>query len=212
MVLGVAPSLGHTRGESQRLGVAVFLGALSKHLGPDHAKVPEILPRLLQRLLDTTSSASVQDAIVKVMPPLMKQNKEKAVETLKQLMETALAPKTDPVTRRGAAMGVGATVKGLNIQAVTQHNILTDIQEACMEFVWGSHVRASLRCAGGSALGSSVGSRSGCGVRGPVRLQGSSARFRSGHFRSSIPDDLAPGFVTLPSDTLCRPSPDAHSS
>ncbi|CAK9009849.1 unnamed protein product, partial [Durusdinium trenchii] len=117
-------------GESAHLGIAVFLGGLSKHLAADHVKVPEILPRLLQRLQDKTSTTSVQNAIVKVMPPLMKQNKEKAAETLDQLLETALAPKTDAVTRRGAAMGVGATVKGLGIQAVRQHNILITIGAA----------------------------------------------------------------------------------
>eukprot|EP00913_Durusdinium_trenchii_P023192 g21771.t1 len=63
-------------GESAHLGIAVFLGGLSKHLAADHVKVPEILPRLLQRLQDKTSTTSVQNAIVKVMPPLMKQNKE----------------------------------------------------------------------------------------------------------------------------------------
>ena len=40
------------------------------------------------------------------------QCQEKAAETLDELLETALAPKTDAVKRRGAAMGVGATVKG----------------------------------------------------------------------------------------------------
>lgn len=121
---------GTAGGESAHLGIAVFLGALSKHLGADHVKVPEILPRLLQRLLDSTSTRSVQNAIVKVMPPLMKQNKEKAAETLDELLETALAPKTDAVKRRGAAMGVGATVKGIGIQAVRQHNILKTIEAA----------------------------------------------------------------------------------
>ena len=43
---------------------------------------------------------------------------EKAAETLDQLLETALAPKTEPVTRRGAAMGVGATVKGRSVGVV----------------------------------------------------------------------------------------------
>ena len=60
----------------------------------------------------------------------MKQNKEKAAETLDELLETALAPKTDAVKRRGAAMGVGATVKGIGIQAVRQHNILKTIEAA----------------------------------------------------------------------------------
>lgn len=32
-----------------------------------------------------------------------------------ELLETALAPKTDAVKRRGAAMGVGATVKGRDL-------------------------------------------------------------------------------------------------
>jgi len=121
---------GNAGGESAHLGIAVFLGALSKHLDANHVKVPEILPRLLQRLLDKTSTRSVQNAIVKVMPPLMKQNKESAAETLDQLLETALAPKTDLVTRRGAAMGVGATVKGIGIQAVRQHNIIKTIEAA----------------------------------------------------------------------------------
>lgn len=121
---------GAAAGESARLGVAVFLGGLAKHLPADHEKVGEILPRLLQRLLDPSSTASVQDAIVKVMPPLMKQNKEQATQTLEQLMDTALAPKTEEMTRRGAAMGLGATVKGLSIQAVSQHGILTKITAA----------------------------------------------------------------------------------
>ncbi|CAK9099082.1 Protein ILITYHIA [Durusdinium trenchii] len=130
-------------GESAHLGIAVFLGGLSKHLAADHVKVPEILPRLLQRLQDKTSTTSVQNAIVKVMPPLMKQNKEKAAETLDQLLETALAPKTDAVTRRGAAMGVGATVKGLGIQAVRQHNILITIGAAAEERDRGSDKKSA---------------------------------------------------------------------
>eukprot|EP00439_Symbiodinium_sp_Y106_P013527 s153_g1.t4 len=137
-------------GESASLGIAVFLGALSKHLGKDNPKVEETIPRLLARLLDKSSTPSVQDAIVKVMPPLMKANKERngkkrkalgwdslspsrceeqAAEALEQLLETALAPKTDPVTRRGAAMGLGATVKGLSIQAVSQYQVLKRIED-----------------------------------------------------------------------------------
>jgi hypothetical protein len=77
------------------------------------------------------------------------QCQEKAAETLDELLETALAPKTDAVKRRGAAMGVGATVKGpagavpavtsshvvhlaagIGIQAVRQHNILKTIEAA----------------------------------------------------------------------------------
>eukprot|EP00928_Gymnodinium_smaydae_P040622 TRINITY_DN27536_c0_g1_i1.p1 TRINITY_DN27536_c0_g1~~TRINITY_DN27536_c0_g1_i1.p1 ORF type:complete len:2758 (+),score=657.28 TRINITY_DN27536_c0_g1_i1:496-8274(+) len=121
---------GAAAGESARLGIAVFLGALSKHLGADHPRVGEILPRLLQRLKDPESSTSVQNAIVKVMPPLMKQNKEKAVETLHELLDIALEKKTHEVTRRGAAMGVGAAVKGLSIQAVSQQGVLKRIEEA----------------------------------------------------------------------------------
>ena len=79
--------------------------------------MPEILPRLLSRLLDPESTKSVQNAIVKVMPPLMKMNKDQANETLEHLLATALAKNTHSVTRRGAAMGLGATVKGLSIQA-----------------------------------------------------------------------------------------------
>jgi HEAT repeat protein len=112
------------------LGVAVFLGALSKHLPADHPKVPEILPRLLQRLLEPDNTISVQNAIVKVMPPLMKQNKEQATETLENLLEKALAEKTHEVARRGAAMGLGATVKGLSIQAVSKHEVLVKIEAA----------------------------------------------------------------------------------
>ncbi|CAE8597071.1 unnamed protein product [Polarella glacialis] len=143
---------GAAAGESARLGVAVFLGALSKNLAPENPKVPEILPRLLQRLLDKTSSESVQNAITKVMPPLMKQNKEQATVTLLQLMETALAPKTDPVTRRGAAMGLGATVKGLSIQAVSQHGILKKIEEAAENKKDASVREGALLCLEGLTL------------------------------------------------------------
>lgn len=121
---------GAAAGESARLGVAVFMGALSKHLGADHPKVPEILPRLLQRLLDPDSTASVQNAIIKVMPPLIKQNKEKAAETLEKLLDQALAPKVSQMTRRGAALGVGAAVKGLSTQAVSQFQILKRVETA----------------------------------------------------------------------------------
>eukprot|EP00930_Biecheleria_cincta_P034269 TRINITY_DN23698_c0_g1_i1.p1 TRINITY_DN23698_c0_g1~~TRINITY_DN23698_c0_g1_i1.p1 ORF type:complete len:2738 (+),score=614.06 TRINITY_DN23698_c0_g1_i1:451-8214(+) len=143
---------GSSAGESARLGVAVFLGALSKHLGADHEKVPEILPRLLQRLLDKTSTDSVQNAITKVMPPLMKQNKEQATEVLNELMDTVLAPKTDPVVRRGAAMGVGATVKGLGITAVSQQGILKKIEAAAEDKKSAAVREGSLLCLEGLAL------------------------------------------------------------
>ncbi|CAJ1403962.1 unnamed protein product [Effrenium voratum] len=139
-------------GESAHLGIAVYLGALSKHLGADHAKVPEILPRLLQRLQDKTSSTSVQNAIVKVMPPLMKQNKEQAAETLDQLLEVALAPKTDPTTRRGAAMGVGATVKGIGIQSISQHSILKRIEAAAEDKKSAAVREGALLCLEGLTL------------------------------------------------------------
>eukprot|EP00927_Polykrikos_kofoidii_P038654 TRINITY_DN33056_c0_g1_i1.p1 TRINITY_DN33056_c0_g1~~TRINITY_DN33056_c0_g1_i1.p1 ORF type:complete len:2747 (+),score=558.46 TRINITY_DN33056_c0_g1_i1:885-8243(+) len=143
---------GAAAGESARLGVAVFLGGLSKHLGANHPKVPEIVPRLLQKLLDPGSTTSVQDAIVKVMPPLMKQNKEQAAITLVDLLGTALEKKTAEVTRRGAAMGLGATVKGLSIQAVSQHGILKRIEEAA-EDKKDAHVRqGALLCLEGLTL------------------------------------------------------------
>lgn len=144
--------VGAAAGESARLGVAVFLGGLSKHLGADNPKVPEILPRLLQRLLDTTSTPSVQNAIVKVMPPLMKLNKEQAVETLEKLMDQALAPKTNEVTRRGAAMGLGATVKGLSIQAVSQHQILKRIEAAAEDKKESKVRQGALLCLEGLTL------------------------------------------------------------
>lgn len=143
---------GAAAGESARLGVAVFLGALSKHLGADHPKVPEILPRLLQRLLDKDSTVSVQNAIVKVMPPLMKQNKEQAAETLENLIEKALAPKVEPMTRRGAAMGVGAAVKGLSTQAVSQYQILKKIEAASENKKDASIREGALLCLEGLSL------------------------------------------------------------
>lgn len=143
---------GAAASESARLGVAVFLGALSKHLSADNPKIPEILPRLLQRLLDPTSTISVQNAIVKVMPPLMKQNKEQATETLEQLLETALEPKTEAVTRRGAALGLGATVKGLSIQAVSQHGILKKIEAAAEDKKFAQVRMGALLCLEGLTL------------------------------------------------------------
>eukprot|EP00929_Paragymnodinium_shiwhaense_P086899 TRINITY_DN47277_c0_g2_i1.p1 TRINITY_DN47277_c0_g2~~TRINITY_DN47277_c0_g2_i1.p1 ORF type:complete len:2755 (+),score=912.30 TRINITY_DN47277_c0_g2_i1:113-8377(+) len=143
---------GAAAGESAKLGVAVFLGALSKHLGASHPKVPEILPRLHQRLLDNTSSTSVQNAIVKVLPPLMKANKEQATEMLTEMLDTALEKKTHEVTRRGAAMGLGAAVKGLGIQVLTAQGVNDRIKEAAEHKKDATTRQGALMCLEGLTL------------------------------------------------------------
>eukprot|EP00438_Fugacium_kawagutii_P018065 Skav221810 [mRNA] locus=scaffold2435:150008:164231:- [translate_table: standard] len=106
---------GSAGGESAHLGIAVFLGALSKHLGADHVKVmPPLMKQNKARKGKKEGIGARQERKWEHLTfedfgrPLMDWHQEKAAETLDELLETALAPKTDAVKRRGAAMGAAA--------------------------------------------------------------------------------------------------------
>lgn len=157
--------------EGSQLGSACFYGALGKFLNP--MDVFGILPKLFDRLLDSQTSMTVQLAVVKVLPPLVKVQhgleKEKAKaeaepiegsdpeqhpaarfefpreyvaseERLLDLLEVALNSK-DEATRRGAAFGLGASVKGLSIQSLKQNAIMQRIEET----VNASKIAASVK-------------------------------------------------------------------
>eukprot|EP00397_Hematodinium_sp_SG-2012_P000197 GEMP01000197.1.p1 GENE.GEMP01000197.1~~GEMP01000197.1.p1 ORF type:complete len:2522 (+),score=547.28 GEMP01000197.1:66-7568(+) len=115
--------------ENQQLGSAVFFGGLAKHLDSGDPKVSSILPRLLDRLQDPHATTSVQLAIVKVLPPLVKQATGTHERVITELLRTALSHKNE-TTRRGAAFGLGAAVKGVSVQALKQYQIMHTIEEA----------------------------------------------------------------------------------
>eukprot|EP00392_Amoebophrya_sp_AT5.2_P003215 g3220.t1 len=133
--------------EGSQLGAAVFYGALGKFLDPEAEATRAILPRLFRQCLDEKTSVSVQLAIVKVLPPLVKMQVavEKAegslVKTagedgvvspdsvqakLLELLDVAFTDKNETV-RRGAALACGAVVKGLTIAVLKQQDIVGKI-------------------------------------------------------------------------------------
>ncbi|CAD7957062.1 unnamed protein product [Amoebophrya sp. A25] len=133
----------HTPDGSQ-LGCAVFYGALGKYLDPNSEETRAILPRLFAQCLNQKTSTSVQLAIVKVLPPLVKMQaaveKKEQVEAggseemlpieakISEMLKTATTDKSESV-RRGAAFALGAVVKGLSIQTLKNRNVMLQLNE-----------------------------------------------------------------------------------
>ncbi|CAD7971263.1 unnamed protein product [Amoebophrya sp. A120] len=133
--------------EGSQLGSAVFSGALGKFLNPNSDSTRAILPRLFTQCLDAKSSNSVQLAVVKVLPPLIKMqlqveknakltsdpdipldSKSTIESKLLDLLDVAFTDKVETV-RRGAALALGAVVKGLSIQTLKQFDIMSKIEQ-----------------------------------------------------------------------------------
>eukprot|EP00051_Salpingoeca_urceolata_P017234 m.233245 g.233245 ORF g.233245 m.233245 type:complete len:2622 (-) comp18897_c0_seq2:220-8085(-) len=110
-----------------RESVVVLLGSLAKHLDKQDPKLPKIIETLMQTL--STPSQQVQEAVAKCLPPLIQAIKPQASALLEQQFELLL-DEGSYATRRGAAYGLAAVVKGLGILALKQHKVMDRLQAA----------------------------------------------------------------------------------
>ena len=119
-------------GDNRKEGVVIALGAAAVHLNnqDDAAKIDETCDMLINTL--STPSANVQSSVALCLSKLMKKGQmQKRTEVLlSQLMNDCLNGKT-LASRRGAAYGVSAVVKGSGIACLKKFKVVTRLEEAC---------------------------------------------------------------------------------
>lgn len=111
----------------RREGTVVLMGSTARHLDASDPKILSIMDRLLDAL--STPSGPVQRAVALCMVPLMPACKSQAGDYAAKLLANALKGE-DYGTRRGAAYGISALVKGLGIASLKQHGIMSALEQA----------------------------------------------------------------------------------
>lgn len=111
----------------RREGTVVLMGSTARHLDKTDPKILSIVDRLLDAL--STPSGPVQRAVALCMVPLMPACKSQAGDYAAKLLNAALKG-DDYGTRRGAAYGISALVKGLGIASLKQHGIMSSLELA----------------------------------------------------------------------------------
>jgi len=135
--LGVLPSgkvLDDNRATDLRKeGVVIALGSAAIHLKDDghNNKIEETINMLIAAL--STPSQSVQSSVALCLSKLMKKGKtqERVGLIIEGLMKDCLQNKS-LASRRGAAYGISAVVKGSGITTLKKFQIVKQLEEACV--------------------------------------------------------------------------------
>jgi HEAT repeat protein len=112
----------------------VLMGAAGRHLSAEDPSVVGITESMVTAL--QTPSEGVQKAVADCLVQLVQvmkssaANSEKAKEMLERLMLSVLEEESYG-SRRGAAFGIGAFVKGLGIPSLKAHDVVPRLREAC---------------------------------------------------------------------------------
>ena len=112
----------------------VLMGAAGRHLSAEDPSVVGITESMVTAL--QTPSEGVQKAVADCLVQLVQvmkssaANSEKAKEMLERLMLSVLEEESYG-SRRGAAYGIGAFVKGLGIPSLKAHDVVPRLREAC---------------------------------------------------------------------------------
>ncbi len=110
-----------------RESVAIWMGALARHMDANPEKVLVIFDKLMEVL--RTPSEPVQRAVAKCIIPLMSMLQDKGEQLCGQLLDQ-LQNSSTYAERRGAAYGLAGVVKGLGISSLKKYNIMTALQTA----------------------------------------------------------------------------------
>jgi hypothetical protein len=110
-----------------RESVAIWMGALARHLDSNPEKVLTILDKLIEVL--RTPSEPVQRSVAKCMSPLMPLVQAKGEELVTRLLEQVQSAPSY-AERRGAAYGLAGVIKGLGISSLKKYNVMTVLQTA----------------------------------------------------------------------------------
>eukprot|EP00980_Cylindrotheca_fusiformis_P009505 scaffold2077_cov119-Cylindrotheca_fusiformis.AAC.8 len=124
----------HGIGASDRRkeGAVVALGSVALHLkGPENAgKIDATIDMLLQSL--KTPNEGVQASVADCLTKLMKKgNTQERIESILDSLVMECLNGDSTTTRRGAAYGISAAVKGSGIAALKKYNIVGRLEEAC---------------------------------------------------------------------------------
>ena len=136
--------------ETLSLASSVFNAAIAKHLAAGDEKIKQISDRMIEKLTSKTTR-SVQNTIAKALPPLIKANAGDGPDLVDKLIQKAFTEK-DEVQRRGAAMGVGATIKGLSVSSLKNLNIMQRLQEAAVDKKSANMRQGALMCFEGLSM------------------------------------------------------------
>jgi HEAT repeat protein len=113
-------------------GAVVALGSVSLHLkGPENAsKIDNSVDMLLNSL--KTPNAAVQASVADALAKLMKKGntQSRIQQILDQLLDSCLVGDST-ATRRGAAFGIAASVKGSGIATLKKYGIVNRLEQAC---------------------------------------------------------------------------------
>ncbi|KAL5390121.1 hypothetical protein PMIN03_005519 [Paraphaeosphaeria minitans] len=107
--------------------VIILYGALGRHLPKGDKRVPEVVQRLLATL--STPSETVQYAVAKCLPPLVRTSEQELQTYVEQMLETLLQSKKYPA-QRGAAYGLAGIVSGKGISIIKQYRIMPTLRSA----------------------------------------------------------------------------------
>lgn len=118
--------------DKRKEGVVIALGATAVHLNDqnDVDKISDTSNMLISAL--STPSENVQSSVALCLSKLMKkgQMQSRAKELLSQLIQECLKGKT-LASRRGAAYGISAVVKGSGIASLKKFEVVNQLEEAC---------------------------------------------------------------------------------
>ena len=110
-------------------GVVVSLGSIALHL-KDDAKIDGIVDMLLKAL--NTPSEDVQSSVALCLSKLMKKGTtQQRVEALLDDLMNECINGNNLASRRGAAYGISAVVKGSGIASLKKFNVVKRLEETC---------------------------------------------------------------------------------
>jgi len=113
-------------------GVVVSLGSIALHLknDADEDKIDGIVDMLLTVL--KTPSEDVQSSVALCLSKLMKKGRtQQRIETLLNDLMTECIHGSSLASRRGAAYGISAAVKGSGIASLKKYEVVKRLEEAC---------------------------------------------------------------------------------
>jgi len=118
--------------DRRKEGVVVALGSAALHLGGDEneMKIDETIDMLLGAL--NTPSEDVQSSVALCLSKLMKKGRtqDRIESILTKLMDDCLEGEK-LATRRGAAYGISAVVKGSGIATLKKYEVVKQLDDAC---------------------------------------------------------------------------------
>eukprot|EP00727_Mastigamoeba_balamuthi_P003180 m51a1_g1286 putative translational activator GCN1 (2596) ;mRNA; f:150219-159170 len=115
--------------ERTKESLAIFMGALCKHMDPTSSKFERIVDQLRVQL--RTPSEMVQQAIGNCFAAVAQSIPQPMVEnTIRLLLQAVLTASSTYPERRGAASGLAGIVKGLGLSSLKKFEIMNQLSSA----------------------------------------------------------------------------------